>query len=174
MPTITAIIDAQSPSESAALQGHKAKTPEISGIISGSAVGLAWIIGLGIYLWKRHQRLKRARAAGLKSHRELLDPPKQPQAFIIPPDPAIIRGEMVPGERIVVEDVLHHKEGVRHAKSEPLHRQRSRKTSADMLPPIEHSASAPSMLAVDAEPSTSADEKDARPETYERTQHGSA
>ena len=80
---------------------HKAKTPMIAGIISGGAVGLAWIIGFIIYFIKRHRREKRAIAAGYKGHREMLDPPKKPQAFIIPPDPAIVEGALEPGDRAV-------------------------------------------------------------------------
>ena len=72
----------------------------ISGIVSGGLVGLAWIIGFIIYFIKRHRREQRARALGYRGHREMLDPPKKKEAFIIPPDPAIVESGLVPGERI--------------------------------------------------------------------------
>lgn len=69
-----------------------AKTPMIAGIVSGSCVGLAWFIGFIIYFYKRHRREKRARALGFRNHREMLDPPKKQEAFIIPPRPSHHRG----------------------------------------------------------------------------------
>ncbi|OCH91453.1 hypothetical protein OBBRIDRAFT_525948 [Obba rivulosa] len=174
MPTISAIIDAQSPSESAALHGHKAKTPEISGIVSGSAVGLLWTVGLVMYLWKRRQRTKQARASGLKSHRELLDPPKKPQAFIIPPDPAIIQGCMVPGERVIVDESSSVVGPIHpYAKSEPLHCTYPAWTSAEGLPPMEHGASAPCVLSVETAPVPSAAEMAERLKMDEPTRHSS-
>ncbi|TCD60734.1 hypothetical protein EIP91_009617 [Steccherinum ochraceum] len=96
-PTVQALDE--SSSAWAALHGHKAKTPMISGIVSGGAVGLAWIIGFIVYFFKRHRREKRALARGYRGHREMLDPPKKPEAFIIPPDPAIVQGQLEPGDR---------------------------------------------------------------------------
>lgn len=90
-----------------------------------------------VYFYKRHRREKRARALGFKSHREMLDPPKKAEPFIIPPDPAIVEGRAQPGERIMIEHKKHkHKhhhhgevgnghggegvDGVRHAATMPL------------------------------------------------------
>ncbi|KDQ57629.1 hypothetical protein JAAARDRAFT_92798, partial [Jaapia argillacea MUCL 33604] len=47
---------ASNPSESAALQGHKAKTPIIAGVTAGTCVLLAWIIGFVIYIVRRRRR----------------------------------------------------------------------------------------------------------------------
>ncbi len=98
---------------------HKALTPMISGIISGSCVGIAWIIGFIIYFYKRHRREKRARALGFKNHREMLDPPKKPEAFIIPPDPAVVEGGRVPGERIYNDPGVPDSDLPKHAKTIP-------------------------------------------------------
>lgn len=73
----------------------------IAGIISGGAVGAAWIIGFIIYFIKRHKRERRAIAAGYRGHREMLDPPKKKEVFVIPPDPAIVEGALSPGDRAV-------------------------------------------------------------------------
>ena len=65
----------------------------------------------------------------------MLDPPKKPEPFIIPPDPAIVEGNAHPGDRIVIEHKKHkHKhhhhsedaengdgiQGVRHAATIPM------------------------------------------------------
>ncbi|THH19599.1 hypothetical protein EUX98_g8739 [Antrodiella citrinella] len=97
-PSPTVEVFAQSSSEFAALHGHRAMTPIIAGAISGGAVGLAWLVGFVMYFYKRHRRERRAIAAGYRGHREMLDPPKKPEAFIIPPDPAIVEGKLQPGD----------------------------------------------------------------------------
>ncbi|EPQ57026.1 hypothetical protein GLOTRDRAFT_104666 [Gloeophyllum trabeum ATCC 11539] len=89
MATPDVVAFAANPSESAALQGHKAKTPIIAGAVSGSCVGLAWIVGLAIYIYKRQRRKARARAAGLTSHRDLEQPGNIKEKYRIPPDPAL-------------------------------------------------------------------------------------
>ncbi|KAI8992874.1 hypothetical protein BD414DRAFT_412513 [Trametes punicea] len=119
VPSATVAIDAMTPQESreAALHGHRALTPILSGAISGGIVGVAWIIGIVVWLYKRHRRARRAKAAGFRSYREFLDPPKKQEAFIIPPDPAVIQGQVRPGQKIVVEDV--QAAHVKHAKTVP-------------------------------------------------------
>ncbi|OBZ71042.1 hypothetical protein A0H81_09030 [Grifola frondosa] len=79
-------MDAESASQSAeaSLHGHRALTPILSGAISGGIVGVAWIIGLIVYIFRRVRTSKRAHAAGFRSHRQLLDSPKEVEAFIIP------------------------------------------------------------------------------------------
>ncbi|KAI0744272.1 hypothetical protein C8Q80DRAFT_1185979 [Daedaleopsis nitida] len=105
-PTLSYQVDALTPSQSrdAALHGEsRALTPILSGAISGGIVGVAWIVGIIVWLYKRHRRARRAKAAGFRSYREFLDPPKTEDAFIIPPDPAVIHGQARPGQRFVVE-----------------------------------------------------------------------
>lgn len=99
------------------LVSHKALTPILAGSISGSIVGAAWIIGFIVYFYKRHRREKRARALGFKSHREMLDPLKKPEPFIIPPDPAIVEGKVQPGERIVIEHKKHKHKHHHHGEA---------------------------------------------------------
>ncbi|TFK53613.1 hypothetical protein OE88DRAFT_1655823 [Heliocybe sulcata] len=90
------VFAAVNPSESASLHGHKAKTPIIAGAVSGACVGLAWIIGLVTYIYKRQRRSARARSKGLKSHRDLEEPLAVVDSkYIIPPDPAVPHGPQV-------------------------------------------------------------------------------
>ncbi|KAI9061758.1 hypothetical protein FKP32DRAFT_1594285 [Trametes sanguinea] len=119
IPSATVAVDAMTPQESreAALHGHRALTPILSGAISGGIVGVAWIIGIIVWLYKRHRRARRAKAAGYRSYREFLDPPKKQEAFIIPPDPAVIQGQVKPGQKVVIEDV--QAAHVKHAKTIP-------------------------------------------------------
>ncbi|KAI0779304.1 hypothetical protein C8Q74DRAFT_1258358 [Fomes fomentarius] len=120
-PTRTISARGLTPSESseAALHGQRALTPIYSGAISGGIVGIAWIVGLVVWLYKRHRRARRAKAAGYRSHREFLDPPKTQDAFIIPPDPAVIKGQARPGQKIVFasEEGKHHGKAFKYAKS---------------------------------------------------------
>jgi hypothetical protein len=60
----------------------------IAGIISGGAVALMWLISGIVYLYKRHERAKRARQVGV--HRRDVPPRRMPQQmkWEIPPDPA--------------------------------------------------------------------------------------
>ena len=83
------------------LFSHRALTPILSGAISGGIVGVAWIIGIIVWLYKRHRRARRAKAAGFRSYREFLDPHKTKDAFILPPDPAVVKGQARPGQSFV-------------------------------------------------------------------------
>jgi len=95
-------------------------TPTISGIVSGGTVALAWIIGFIIYFYKRHRREKRARALGFRSHREMLDPPKKKEAFIIPPDPAIVEAGLRPGQRVYDDPKVRGDGFPKHAHTIPM------------------------------------------------------
>lgn len=81
---------------------HKAKTPIIAGSVCGSLLFVAWFIGFVFYLVRRRRKKLRARqvAAGVKLPKAI---PKPPEKYIIPPDPAVVLGQMQPGERIIVE-----------------------------------------------------------------------
>jgi len=98
-PTQTFHINAENPSESASLKGHKAKTPIIAGSICGALLGIAWIIGLTVYfITRRKRKAREARvAAGLEPPKE----PKKPERYIIPPDPAIVQGQQMPGQYVL-------------------------------------------------------------------------
>ncbi|OSX66226.1 hypothetical protein POSPLADRAFT_1052894 [Postia placenta MAD-698-R-SB12] len=122
MPPVSLVVDAQTPhqSEQAALNGHRALTPLISGAVSGGAIGIAWVVGLLIYVYRRWRGHRAVRAAGLRSHRELDVPPPKPEAFIIPPDPAVILGVHAPGERVVFDDEPKKRDQTKHAKTVPL------------------------------------------------------
>ncbi|KAI0762140.1 hypothetical protein BD413DRAFT_218144 [Trametes elegans] len=149
VPSVSAVVDAMTPSESreAALHGHRALTPILSGAISGGIVGVAWIVGIIVWLYKRHRRAKRAKAAGFRSHREFLDPPKKQEAFIIPPDPAVVKGQVKPGQQIVLEDAKAAH--VKHAKTLPAavgeddESGRRRGGKEDVPPGMAHRTSAP-------------------------------
>ncbi|CCM01918.1 uncharacterized protein FIBRA_03990 [Fibroporia radiculosa] len=125
MPAVTFVVDAETPQQSgqAVLHGRRDLVPLISGSVSGATIGIAWIVGLLMYAYKRWKGHQAVRNAGLRSHRELDVPPPKPEAFIIPPDPAVIQGIRAPGERIVPDDP---KADVRaqpeHAKTIPLAR----------------------------------------------------
>ncbi|CDO72494.1 hypothetical protein BN946_scf184980.g35 [Trametes cinnabarina] len=147
IPSATVAIDAMTPQESreAALHGHRALTPILSGAISGGIVGVAWIIGIIVWLYKRHRRARRAKAAGYRSYREFLDPPKKQEAFIIPPDPAVIKGQVKPGQKVVIEDV--QAAHVKHAKTVPTAaadgEERKHGEKEDVPPGMAHRNSAP-------------------------------
>lgn len=100
---------------------HRALTPMISGVVSGGTIGILWIVGLLIYIYRRYRGHQQVRAAGLRNHRELAIPPPKPEAYILPPDPAIIMGFRVPGERVVSDDPRTAGDGkLKHARTEPL------------------------------------------------------
>jgi len=125
MPSVSLTVDAETSqqSEQASLHGHRALTPLISGSVTGGIIGVAWIVGLLMYFYKRWQGHKAVRRAGLHSHRELDIPPPKPEAFIIPPDPAVIQGFRVPGERVVLGDPKADGNGQpKHAKTVPFAR----------------------------------------------------
>ncbi|KIP05600.1 hypothetical protein PHLGIDRAFT_119699 [Phlebiopsis gigantea 11061_1 CR5-6] len=129
--------------------GHRSKTPTISGIVSGGAVALAWAIGFIIYFYKRHRREKRARALGFRSHREMLDPPKKPEAFIIPPDPAIVEGGLHPGERVYDDPKVAGADLPHRARTVPGAEMQKAAHETHGYPPqaIAHTASEPSRVA---------------------------
>ncbi|TBU24506.1 hypothetical protein BD311DRAFT_799393 [Dichomitus squalens] len=123
--TPSAVVDAMTASQSreAALHGHRALTPILSGIISGGIVGVAWIIGIIVWAFKRIRRARRAKAAGFRSYREFLDPPKLKDPFIIPPDPAVLQGQVQPGQKVVIEKEKGGKDKARvlkHANTVPI------------------------------------------------------
>ena len=117
--------------------------------MSGGAVALAWAIGFIIYFYKRHRREKRARALGFRSHREMLDPPKKPEAFIIPPDPAIIEGGLHPGERVYDDPKVAGEDVPRHARTVPVAEMEKATEETHDYPPqaMPHTASEPSRVA---------------------------
>lgn len=117
LPSSTLNQPPPSPSPTPPHRAKRALTPILSGAISGGIVGVAWLIGLVVWLYKRHRRARRARAAGYRSYREFLDPPKRQEPFIIPPDPAVIKGQVRPGQKVVVEDA--QAAHVKHAKTVP-------------------------------------------------------
>ncbi|KAH9951529.1 hypothetical protein B0H21DRAFT_179660 [Amylocystis lapponica] len=140
MPTISlppSVVNAVKPTATDA-NGRAEETPEIAGAVVGSVIGFAWLVGSLLFLYKFWRRHRSARHAGLKSHRELLDPPPKPDAYIIPPDPAVIQGVRAPGEKIFWEK---HKlnGGAIHAKPLPV----MAEESAPTTPLIPHSTSAP-------------------------------
>lgn len=131
---------------------HRANTPVIAGAVSGGCVGAAWIIGFIIYFYKRHRREKRARAAGFRSHREMLDPPKKKETFVIPPDPAIVEAGHQPGEKIYDDPKVQSADHLKHARTVPIAQAEyasSSKvdgTSSPIVPEMQHTASAPSRV----------------------------
>jgi len=84
----------------------KPKTPMIAGAVCGGFMGLAYLIGFTIYFVKRYKRkkLNRRIKAG-KAEPKTLPVPKE--KIVIPPDPAVLLGQRMPGERVVVDDKRH-------------------------------------------------------------------
>lgn len=79
-------------------------------------MGTAYIIGFSIYFYKRHRR-KKLEAEALAIGGTVPKKKKKPEEkVIIPPDPAIIQGQRVPGENAF--DVASVPQ--RFAKSMPL------------------------------------------------------
>ncbi|EIW63560.1 uncharacterized protein TRAVEDRAFT_43848 [Trametes versicolor FP-101664 SS1] len=164
------VVDAMTPEQSReiALHGHRALTPILSGAISGGIVGVAWIIGIIVWLYKRHRRARRAKAAGFRSHREFLDPPKKQEAFIIPPDPAVIQGQVKPGQQIVVEDVqMAHLKPAKTVPAAAADGERRHGEKEDVPPGMAHRGSAP--CRVPDEPRSSFN--DSGEERGEKAQH---
>ncbi|KAH9839362.1 uncharacterized protein C8Q71DRAFT_508460 [Rhodofomes roseus] len=107
-------------SEQASLHGQRALTPMISGVVSGGTIGILWIVGLLIYIYRRYRGHQQVRSAGLRTHRELDILPPKPEAYILPPDPAIIQGFRAPGERVVPDDPRADGNGnPKHVRTEP-------------------------------------------------------
>jgi len=95
----TSVIRAVSPSESASLKGHKAKTPIIAGSICGAVILIAYVAGFIVYLKRRrHRRNLTAKIAADAT--PLPEDTHARQPVIIPPDPAVVLGLRQPGERV--------------------------------------------------------------------------
>jgi len=80
-------------SESVSTHGKNEFTPNvIAGIVSGTCVGLAWIVGFIICFVKRRRRDQIAKAAGFHSHKDYIFTKAiaNPPTYIIPPDPALV------------------------------------------------------------------------------------
>ena len=129
----------------------------ISGAVSGGTIGLLWIIGLLIYIYRRYRVHQQVRSAGLRNHRELDIPPAKPEAFILPPDPAIIQGFRVPGERVVPDDPRAKGNGKpKHVRTVPLTRsEKDKHQEKGALRPGElgHAMSAPQLPTLEEHPS---------------------
>ncbi|KAG2153729.1 uncharacterized protein EDB93DRAFT_1102538 [Suillus bovinus] len=79
---------AESSSEAASLNGHKALTPIIAGSVCGGVLVIAWTVYLIWYLLKRRKTEDR-------------NPPKESnevEQYIMPPDPAILQRGTAPDE----------------------------------------------------------------------------
>ncbi|KAK1235742.1 hypothetical protein PQX77_001019 [Marasmius sp. AFHP31] len=107
-PTPVFHVHAVSSSEAASLHGQKAKTPIIAGVVCGVVMGLAWIVGLFIYIRKRrrHKLRKRAAEAEGKNLEEMKASKgsEPPEKIIIPPDPAVLLGHGKPGDYVLPEE----------------------------------------------------------------------
>lgn len=86
----------------------------------------------------------------------MLDPPKKDEAFIIPPDPAIVEGECEPGAKIYNDPAVQSDELPPHAHTVPLTQaEHSNSGSGSSMKedgyraesvPLRHSTSAPSSI----------------------------
>lgn len=75
-------------------------TPIIAGTISGTCIGVAWLIALIVILLKRYRRKKYYKEVGKPDKDAELNDKGE---FIVPPDPAILEGSHMPGERVIIE-----------------------------------------------------------------------
>ncbi|GBE81167.1 hypothetical protein BKA93DRAFT_820839 [Sparassis latifolia] len=131
--------------------------PTIAGAVTGSCIGVAWIVGLILWFIKRRQRWNRARRAGLKTHRQLPDTVPKPEAYIIPPDPAIIEGAGKPREVAYRDDpATDDFDNTRRAKTVPLARNQKSINAGEPVyyPPAVNPASMPwrAFTVVDSSP----------------------
>ncbi|KAI0297125.1 hypothetical protein BC826DRAFT_174966 [Russula brevipes] len=100
-PALVRVRDSQQ-SEEASLQGHPAKTPIISAIVSSSAVIAIWTLVFLGWLWKQYKKRVRAKRRAARGLPPKVKKPKKPlPTFIVPPDPAVIMGQRAPGERAI-------------------------------------------------------------------------
>ena len=129
----------------------------ISGAVSGGTIGILWIVGLLIYIYRRYRGHQQVRSAGLRNHRELDIPPPKPEAYILPPDPAIIQGFRAPGERVVLDDPRANGNGKpKHVRTEPLTQsEKGKELEKGTLRPGEagHAKSAPQLPTLQEQPS---------------------
>ena len=105
-------------------------------------------MGIIYWLYKRHRRARRAKALGFASYREFVDPPKLKGPFILPPDPAVLKGQVLPGQKIDV-DKKHKTKGkdkkgkkdededegggeLKHARTVPLTRVEKRELEGEL------------------------------------------
>ena len=70
------------------------------GTISGTCIGVAWLVALVVILVKRYRRKKHYKKMGKSEHELLPRPPGE--EYIVPPDPAVLEGKHQPGDRVVV------------------------------------------------------------------------
>jgi len=97
-PTPAFVARAESSSEAAALpNGEKALTPILAGSISGTVIVIAWTVAAVYALIKYHRRKKRFKRAGRP---DLMHEAPKPEPFILPPDPAIVQGQLKPGDHV--------------------------------------------------------------------------
>lgn len=77
----------------------------------------------------------------------MLDPPKKPEAYIIPPDPAIVEGLAVPGEKVYDNSVQVEGQSIKHAKTIPLDKREEEAEMPSASPKsLLHTTSAPSRI----------------------------
>jgi len=131
-PTLALRASVPNPSESSSLKGHKAQTPIIAGSVCGSLLFVAWSIGLIFYLVRRRRKKLRARqvAAGVRAPKPV---PQPREKYIIPPDPAVVLGQMQPGEHIIVES--KHIKPRKHSKTMPETQKLDKETGNDYPAP---------------------------------------
>jgi len=147
--------------------GRADEAPEISGAVVGSVIGFAWLVGGIFYLWKIWRRSRSVRRAGLKSHREMISPPPKPEEYIIPPDPAVIQGDRVPGEEVFGEKGRvsgRRVMGLGGAKGMPV-MEEEEGSSSPTTPNKPHAASGPPASRTDEEkgPSSAAERNQSPP-----------
>ncbi|KZT72220.1 hypothetical protein DAEQUDRAFT_763327 [Daedalea quercina L-15889] len=170
-------------SEQANLHGHRALTPMISGAVSGGTIGILWIVGLLIYIYRRYRGHQKVRSAGLRNHRELDIAPPKSEAYIVPPDPAIIQGFRAPGERVVPDDPRADGNGKpKHARTEPLtwsekgaagkEKEKGReRVEALRTGGVAQAKSAPQLVPLEEMPSPTLSPSPASQDTYHRAPH---
>lgn len=127
----------------------------ISGAVSGGTIGIFWIVGLLVYIYRSYRRRQQVRSAGLRNHRELDILPPKPEAYILPPDPAIIEGFLVPGERVVPGDPRADGDGKpKYVRTEPLlQSEKDKERSKLRRGHVGHAKSAPQLPTLEEQPS---------------------
>lgn len=94
----------------------------------------------------------------------MLDPPKKQETYIIPPDPAIVEGDIEPGAKIYDDPKLQGNELPQHARTVPIAQADNSNSASgsstmkgngekpDSVPEIPHSTSAPSSVPLTISP----------------------